>query len=510
MLHYSKRLTDFSSFRIGLGLSLISLTVFCAGGTADEQPHHDHSHGSSSEYQWLAGDHHVHSHYSAGWRYKGLESDTVPPIAVIGGDAIYPIPKNVEMAKHYGLNWMVTTDHGGPHHSKLNFEQAYPDVVSTRKTNPDLILFYGMEFDTPGAEHSTLIIPHTHDEAHALYKIESQFNKREAFPADPSWDQESRMDEALAYMGELSETPIIIANHPSRTKKDGEYTRVSPSELRRWNDIAPTVAVGMEGSPGHQARALRPDGSLEPTAPRAGYKNDPTLGGFDYMTAKLGGFWDSMLGEGRRWWITANSDSHRNWRDGGDDFWPGEYSKTYVYAKPTYESVLNGIRNGRVFVTTGDLISNLHFSASVANEKKTVSLGEEIKLAKNQTIHLELGFKEADHGHSEKPQARVNHVDVIMGNIQGDGYSSDSDTNGSTRVLARLNRDQFKVDANGMLRTQISINDIKQSFYLRLRGTNTDQLEPEPDALGENPWQDLWFYSNPIFVSVVDQPPKDN
>jgi hypothetical protein len=37
---------------------------------------------------------------------------------------------------------------------------------------------------------------------------------------------------------------------------------------------------------------------------------------------------------------------------------------------------------------------------------------------------------------------------------------------------------------------------------LRLRGTNTAQGEPEADAKDENPWTDLWFYSNPIFVSV--------
>ncbi|WP_353901506.1 hypothetical protein ABUL04_10295 [Micromonospora harpali] len=33
---------------------------------------------------------------------------------------------------------------------------------------------------------------------------------------------------------------------------------------------------------------------------------------------------------GRRWWITAISDSHVHWTRGGSDFWPGEYSKTYV------------------------------------------------------------------------------------------------------------------------------------------------------------------------------------
>jgi hypothetical protein len=38
--------------------------------------------------------------------------------------------------------------------------------------------------------------------------------------------------------------------------------------------------------------------------------------------------------------------------------------------------------------------------------------------------------------------------------------------------------------------------------YLRVRGTNGRELEPEPDPRGEDPWADLWFYSNPIFVQV--------
>ena len=37
--------------------------------------------------------------------------------------------------------------------------------------------------------------------------------------------------------------------------------------------------------------------------------------------------------------------------------------------------------------------------------------------------------------------------------------------------------------------------------YLRVRGTNVaTELEPEPDELGEDPWADLWFYSNPVFI----------
>ena len=38
--------------------------------------------------------------------------------------------------------------------------------------------------------------------------------------------------------------------------------------------------------------------------------------------------------------------------------------------------------------------------------------------------------------------------------------------------------------------------------YLRVRGTGGDELEPGPDPRGEDPWTDLWFYSNPIFLRV--------
>ena len=75
------------------------------------------------------------------------------------------------------------------------------------------------------------------------------------------------------------------------------------------------------------------------------------------MTARVGGLWDSLLGEGRRWWITATSDSHVHWTRGGSDFWPGEYSKTYVHARQDYGDIMDGLRNGRIWVTTGDLIT---------------------------------------------------------------------------------------------------------------------------------------------------------
>jgi hypothetical protein len=47
-----------------------------------------------------------------------------------------------------------------------------------------------------------------------------------------------------------------------------------------------------------------------------------------------------------------------------------------------------------------------------------------------------------------------------------------------------------------------SLGSLDGDVYLRVRGTSTQELEPSPDPAGEDPWSDLWFYSNPIFVNV--------
>lgn len=76
---------------------------------------------------WLAGDHHVHSRFSVGYDDK-----TSPPTPLVGEDAAYPIPMNAVMARRFGLDWMVATDHGGPNHSKVHRDHAYPELLQSR------------------------------------------------------------------------------------------------------------------------------------------------------------------------------------------------------------------------------------------------------------------------------------------------------------------------------------------------------------------------------------------
>lgn len=447
------------------------------------------------EPRWIAGDHHVHSRYSVGW-----DTTKDPPTPIIGGDATYPIPMNALMGRHYGLGWMVATDHGGPNHSKVNLEQAWPELNYAREVVPEVIQFYGMELDTPGADHSSIIMPHDHDEADHLHEIESRFAKYERWPVDSTWDRPSRMLDALAVMREFARRPVVIAHHPSRSgAAPGEYGLTTPSELRDWNDAAPEVAVGMEGAPGHQAIAIRRDGSLNPNGPRGGYGRAPTMGGFDQMTARVGGFWDAMLGEGRHWWITANSDSHRNWREGGADFWPGEYSKTWVWAAPTHDAVLEGLRSGRVFVSLGDLVTGLFVTVRGAGAE--AGIGGTLEIPATGPVEVEIRWLDPETPNSHGDRPGVSRVDLILGQVTGPVADRTSDRNPTARVAARFDSRQWRQEGAWRSVTW-RMDRVEGDLYLRVRGTNGRELEPTLDPRGEDPWSDLWFYSNPVFVKV--------
>jgi hypothetical protein len=181
------------------------------------------------------------------------------------------------------------------------------------------------------------------------------------------------------------------------------------------------------------------------------------------MTARVGGFWDSMLGEGRRWWITATSDSHRHYTDGGIDFWPGEYAKTYVRAARTPDDILDGLRKGRVFVSTGDLVS---------------------------AVDLDV-----------RPVARGAETAGIRGDVTGPAPSRSADENPTARVERRFTAADW-VREGEVITLTTTLRNVQASGYIRLRGTGTEDAEPAMDVPGENPWDDLWFYANPVFIKV--------
>jgi hypothetical protein len=405
------------------------------------------------------------------------------------------------MAKKFGLSWIVAADHGGPNLSRLHYERSYPALLQSRQSVPQVIQFYGMEMDTPGGDHASLILPITADERERLLHLESAYAAYEIYPRDPARDRGALMLEALRTMDALSPKPLLFANHPSRGSKfvgdpEGGHT---PAELRGWNDTAPDVAVGMEGAPGHQAAGLRQGTPEKPIRGRGLYRNLPTFGGFDVMTAKLGGVWDSMLGEGRHFWISASSDSHHNTADGGEDFWPGQYAKTYVYARRDADDIMDGLRQGRIFVTTGDLISALDVTVSSRHAKAV--MGEVLPVRAHNDLTVTIRVRQPAKPNAVGQKPHIDHIDLIAGSVTGRNSDLSGMTNATTKVVHRFTAQDWRL-RHGVYSMRFVVKDVSSDLYLRLRGTNTTEGEPQADAKDENPWNDLWFYSNPIFVSV--------
>ena len=89
----------------------------------------------------------------------------------------------------------------------------------------------------------------------------------------------------------------------------------------------------------------------------------------------------------------------------------------------------------------------------------------------------------------------------------------DNQSNPTTRVARAFDRlSPSSQDDNGAVYTlTYTFENVRDDFYIRLRGTNTNDRGATPsmdaDQRGQtgpaaSPWDDLWFYANPIFVRV--------
>jgi hypothetical protein len=150
--------------------------------------------------------------------------------------------------------------------------------------------------------------------------------------------------------------------------------------LRNFNNAAPKVAFGFETQPGHGASANR--GEYQPVRQTIqGVPTDSvggtTYGGTGVYGAQVGGVWDALLGEGRNFWFFASSDWHNRGSFGPDDrrttqdFLPGEYQRNYTMVrngadKLRPQTIVDGLRTGNTFASSGQIIDRLAFIACVS------------------------------------------------------------------------------------------------------------------------------------------------
>jgi hypothetical protein len=229
--------------------------------------------------------------------------------------------------------------------------------------------------------------------------------------ADPSWNATAQklMPASGAGAGNRGHQKTLeamkwMAEHhangsyyvPSHLERAGPFNPdgnngFNIEHLRDLNNAAPKSAFGMETQPGHGASSDR--GEYFPKRNNIGGVLVDSVGGTTYggtgvYGAQVGGVWDALLGEGRNFWFFASSDWHNRGIFGPDDrrstqdFQPGEYQRDFVMVRDddrkgwgedrgrgknkdriTPQSIVDGLRSGNSFTTSGQLIDRLAFVA---------------------------------------------------------------------------------------------------------------------------------------------------
>ncbi len=396
--------------------------------------------------------------------------------------------------------------------------------------------------------------------------------------------------EAMKWMHKYHrETSYYVPAHLERAgpfNPDGN-NGFNVEHLRNFNNAAPTVAFGMETQPGHGASSDR--GEYFPNRNNIGgvlvdSVGGTTWGGTGVYGAQVGGVWDALLGEGRNFWFFASSDWHNRGSFGPDDrrstqdFYPGEYQRDFVMVRDgndqrsgkdrhksqpkhqlTPQEIVDGLRSGNSWTSSGQLIDRLTFvvcadtrlkdriadalvaaaalKAAIENTDvelgaNCATMGEKLKINKGDEVVVAIALRDPQgtsyspytfpnpslaqvgiHQPLNKPE--LDHLDVIRGVVSGyrkpgkPDYAGqwpndwidnpDMNTvpaaakNTTAAVLRTFGSRKWKSVGNSGYKTMsFRISGVKDSQYLRLRGSNLPAAVPyETDANG-NPLADIY------------------
>ena len=521
--------------------------------------------GTSKGQRYVTGDFHQHTTYT---------------------DGSYTMGYMMEKNNYFGLDWWANSEHGGGFsrwgtvdgldlgtsvtwnntgivlQGKANgnnmwrwqslTDWSFRDVLLYRRLFPDRLIIQAYEMNMPTHEHASMgVIGNqfnaSRPDVKALALFEYLFDANDGDDSQPFGTTETKMTttnhlKAVAAVAWLQNRyPLeswVIPAHPERYRYSGS-TGWNIEHFRDLNNAAPDVFFGFESFPGHQMAANRGEYGGVANRPPHGSYGLCTYGGCGWMSAKVGGLWDALLSEGRRFWLFSSSDCHNN-ETGAGDFFPGEYQKTYTYVTAlNAQAVVNGLRSGNTWIVSGDLIDSLQFTVETATMGQTAQTGNGKATI---TVRVHNPQTPNHNRYSAYTTPLLDHFDLIEGVVSGKitppstppadgktGYSDayKCDTVSTTRVIARFGRTAAAADPNGIPTTLWTSEgngyysavyevDVPQNAtrYYRLRGTNlalntaneTDAAgNPLPDSLmapnnAVKAFADLWFYSNPLYV----------
>lgn len=418
-------------------------------------------------------------------------------------------------------------------------DYSFKDILTARATYPNNLIMQALEWNVPGHEHCSMgLIANqfgSSPNCNALAEFEYKFDNSDADVTGgkaQGWTKSTNSGhakavEAVSWLEQNYPTQsYTIFAHPERK------STYKVSDFRDMNNAAPNVAFGFESMPGHQKGNEGAGARGEYSFSKYNTDGACTYGGTGIYAAKVGGLWDAMLGEGRKWWLFASSDSHAVGADSdmkkAADFFPGEYQLTYTYVsnKMSAQSIIDGLRSGNSWVVMGDLIDSLNFTINGFSMGQTVN-------AVNGKATINITFRDPQtnnfNTYSSYKNPSVDHIDIIAGNVTAKKQPGTEEyfdaTNSSAKVIARFDGVGGIKDTNNLVSAKwtdlgggektmsLTIN-VTGNMYVRLRGTNmginvdkqTDGAgNPLPDSLitstAATAFDDLWFYSNPIFIN---------
>ena len=186
--------------------------------------------------------------------------------------------------------------------------------------------------------------------------------------------------------------------------------------------------------------------------------------------AAVDGVADALFAEGRRGIMTAESDFHQRKIEGRTAFWPGEFSKTYVFCPERSEAgAFAGLRSGASYFVVGNIIENLKFSASADGER--VMMGEELTVTDGADIDVTV---------------------ESAGNSILDSLELIGNPAGAARMLVSASSEDL-IRKDGIVRWTVKVDAPPGNFFLRLRGSGP--LAEPISAAG-------CFYTSPLWVDT--------
>lgn len=446
-------------------------------------------------------------------------------------------------------------------------EVEYPTIVD-RSAKYDKVLIEGLEWIAPGHEHvDVAVITGQHPRrgtgnADKMAEFEYRFDRADTDAIGPVidaggnqlWTGKDNVNNTgtAGHQKALSGIKWLQASYPlqsyvipTHTERQGPFSSTANKgynieHFRDFNNAGPTVAFGIE-SPGHFAEggANGGSGSYTPNAVGGG-----TYGMSGIYTAKVGGLWDGLLGEGRNFFMYVSSDWHSRGAGGARDsfttadFIPGEYTKLYVPNAGRFSSqhVIDGMRSGNSYSVNADLIGPDMVFRAKARGDDWKTMGETLVVRPGEKITVEMELTVPNENNSpysfdnpllvpvgiKQPlnKPALDHVDLITGQITGvvapdaPNYAVANAAgtagaaivyNPSATIARQISTTQMhrshRGDPDGVrLKFTTTFTAGTKPFYIRARGTNIPNGTPNVSDTAGNPLLD----ANNAQVSCTD------